>query len=305
MAVVQLKERHEAWAVSVIVPTRDRRVLLRRALDSVRGQTHPPNEIIVVDDGSRDDTVEMLRSRYPDVAVLQQEGSGVSAARNRGIACSRSPWIALLDSDDEWLPDKLARQLAALRKTPGAVVCHTDEIWVRNGVRVNPRRRHAKHGGHIFERCLPLCCISPSSILLHRSVLEDIGGFDETLPVCEDYDLWLRMTASYPVLLVDEPLLVKYGGHDDQLSRRYWGMDRFRIRALEKLLDSGGLAPEQRRAARRVLEDKVRIYAAGAQKRGRLREGRAYRAKLQRGLRGGHPVEPRTDAAAGDSRGNA
>lgn len=266
--------------VSVIIPTQDRRDVLCRALESVYAQTLPPREVIVVDDGSTDGTSEIVRHRFPGVVLLHQAPSGVSAARNHGIAYSSEEWIALLDSDDEWLPTKLERQRAALAEEPGAVICHTDEIWVRRGVRVNPKKKHAKFGGHIFERCLPLCCLSPSSILMHRSVFEDIGMFDEMLPVCEDYDLWLRVTARYPVVFVNEPLLVKYGGHDDQLSRRYWGMDRFRILAIEKILASNDLSPSQRRAARSALEDKVRVYEAGARKRGKLREAREYSAKL-------------------------
>ncbi len=266
--------------VAVIIPTRDRRELLGRALDSVSSQSHPAREIIVVDDGSVDGTAQVVAKRYPQVRVVRQEAAGVSAARNRGIARSDSDWIAFLDSDDEWLPRKLERQAHLLAGRPDALVCHTDEIWMRRGVRVNPRRKHRKPDGDVFERCLPLCCMSPSSILLHRSVLERVGTFDESLPVCEDYDLWLRVAARYQVALVNEPLVVKYGGHDDQLSRRYWGMDRFRIRALEQILATGGLSPEQRAAARRVLEEKVKVYAAGARKRGRLDEAHQYLAKL-------------------------
>ncbi len=267
--------------VSVIIPTRDRSNLVCRALESVYGQTTPPREVIVVDDGSTDGTAEIVSRRFPEATLLTSGGAGVSAARNYGISGSSGEWIALLDSDDEWLPSKLERQRDALARQPGLYVCHTDEIWVRRGVRVNPKKKHAKHGGHIFEHCLPLCCMSPSSMLLHRRVLDDVGLFDETLPVCEDYDLWLRITARYPVVLVDEALVVKYGGHDDQLSRRFWGMDRFRIRAIENILASAALSTEQQEAARRTLEEKVKVYVSGARKRGKLGEARAYGAKLE------------------------
>ncbi len=100
-------------------------------------------------------------------------------------------------------------------------VCHTDEIWIRNGRRVNARKKHGKKGGWIFQHCLPLCAMSPSSIMIHRDVFTALGGFDERLPACEDYDLWLRITARYPVLFTRQPLIEKYGGHDDQLSRKY------------------------------------------------------------------------------------
>ncbi len=269
-------------SVSVIVPTHDRHDLLHRALDSIGAQTQAPLEVIVVDDGSKDGTAAMLRREYPDVVLIEQAHRGVSGARNRGIEGSRGDWIAFLDSDDEWLPQKLARQHAALETDPTARLCHTEEIWVRNGVRVNPMKKHAKRGGRIFESCLLLCCMSPSSVVVHRSVLEDVGVFDEALPACEDYDLWLRITNRYPVLFIDEPLVVKHGGHGDQLSRRYWGMDRFRIAALEKLLAGVSLTVDQRAAAERVLAEKIEIYRAGAEKRGRHAEARRYGAKLWR-----------------------
>jgi len=277
--------------VSVIIPTHDRRRLLRRALDSVRAQSRPPEQVIVVDDGSRDGTAAMVRREYPDVELLRQPCRGVSAARNRGIEHATGDWIALLDSDDEWLPAKLERQLALLRQRPAERVCHTDEIWIRNGVRVNPGRRHAKRDGDIFRQCLRLCAMSPSSILLHRSVLEDVGLFDESLPACEDYDLWLRITSRYPVALVEEPLVRKYGGHADQLSRRHWGMDRFRVQALQKILAAGVLDGGQRDAAQRTLRRKLQILAAGAAKRGKHAAARRYLAAV--------PSAPRPEVDGG------
>lgn len=268
--------------VSVVIPTHNRASLLPRALLSVRRQTRPPEEILVVDDGSTDGTAGMVASEFPEVRLLAQRHRGVSAARNRGIELASCEWIALLDSDDEWRPEKLERQLAALSKRPDHRVCHTDEIWIRNHRRVNPRRRHAKYGGWIFQYCLPLCAISPSSVLLHHSVLDDVGLFDESLPACEDYDLWLRLTSRYPVLYVDQRLVIKYGGHPDQLSRTVWGLDRFRIRSIEKILEREDLADEDRQAALRTLVDKLEIFAQGAAKRGREAEADRYRQKLER-----------------------
>ena len=272
----------DTLSFSVIVPTYNRGHLLPRALNSIAAQTQTPLEVIVVDDGSTDDTIAILRREYPDVVILEETHRGVSAARNRGIQASRGDWIAFLDSDDEWLPEKLARQNAALVSTPTILLCHTEEVWVRNGVRVNPMKKHAKRGGGIFEDCLPLCCMSPSSVVVHREVLEDVGVFDESLPACEDYDLWLRITSRYPVVFIDEPLVVKHGGHNDQLSRRYWGMDRFRITALEKLLGSDSLNDTQRAVAERVCAEKIDIYRTGAKKRGRHDEARRYTVKLRR-----------------------
>ncbi len=270
----------EPATVSVVLPTWNRRELVARALTSVLAQSRAPDEVIVVDDGSTDGTAEALRKDFPGVVVLSQENRGVSAARNRGIEEAKGEWVALLDSDDEWLPRKLETQLGALSASPGALLCHTDEIRIRRGRRVNPMAKHDKAGGLIFERCLALCAISPSSALLNRRLFDAVGLFDESLPACEDYDLWLRVTSRYPVVYVDEPLLVKTGGHSDQLSRRYWGMDRFRIRAIEKILESGLLSESQRMAAEAMLARKIGIYAKGARKRGREDEARRYESKL-------------------------
>lgn len=253
--------------VSVIIPTFNRRHCLPRALDSVLAQTVSPLEIIVVDDGSDDGSDDLIRSDYPQIHYFRQYNLGVSAARNRGIAEARGSWLAFLDSDDEWLPHKLARQLALVASRPGYPLVHSDEIWIRRGLRVNPKRKHGKAGGNIFRRCLPLCVISPSAAMLRSDLFAELGGFDESLPACEDYDLWLRVCSRYPVAYVDAPLLCKYGGHDDQLSRRHWGMDRFRVRALSRLLRSGHLSHDQRAATWDMLQRKCDILAAGARKR--------------------------------------
>jgi glycosyltransferase involved in cell wall biosynthesis len=259
--------------VSVIIPSYNRCQSLPRALDSVLAQTRPAEEIIVVDDGSDDGTAAMLARDYPELTCLVQDNRGVSAARNAGIRAARGDWIALLDSDDEWLPQKLERQLQALQQarqsdSTAPLLVHCDEIWIRKGRRVNPMDKHAKAGGWIFERCLPLCAISPSAVLMARELLTDVGDFDEDLPACEDYDLWLRICSQYPVLYVDEPLLKKYGGHSDQLSRQHWGMDRFRVQALDKLLSAGGLDASQQGQATAMLHEKCRILRLGAEKRG-------------------------------------
>ena len=264
-------------SVSVVIPTFDRVALLPRALESVRDQTRPADEVVVIDDGSRDGTGEMVRCEFPEVRYLSRRQGGVSAARNQGIVAVRGQWIALLDSDDAWRPQKLERQLAALAAAPDHLVCHTDEIWIRDGRRVNPRLRHAKRGGRIFRDCLPLCAISPSSAVIHRSVFAEVGLFDEELPACEDYDLWLRITARYPVLLVDESLVEKYGGHADQLSRTVAGLDRYRIRALVKILEEGCLGSDEHAAAVATLVEKSRIWADGADARGRHEEAMSTR----------------------------
>ncbi len=282
--------------VAAIIPTRDRAELTLRAVASVLSQTRPPDELIVVDDGSRDDTVDGLRARYPATRVLQLDGRGVSAARNAGIGAATSEWLAFLDSDDEWLPEKLQIQLEALTAESEYRLCHSDEIWIRNGRRVNPGLRHRKQGGYMFRQCLPLCAISPSSVVVHRSVFDEFGLFDETLPACEDYDLWLRVCSRWPVLLVNRPLLRKYGGHADQLSRTP-ALDRYRIRALVKILDAGVLTADDLQATLEVLTDKLRVYLGGARKRQRWSEVRELEGVAERfGLLAGNG-QGRTDPA--------
>ena len=255
--------------VSVVIPVFNRKTCLKKALISTLEQSKHVSEIIVVDDGSTDGSSDMLKQEFPQIKlVVNQNNKGVSAARNAGIVQSRSEWIAFLDSDDEWLPSKIEQQMDYLASNPEMKVCHTEEVWVRNGRRVNQMNKHQKSGGWIYQQCLPQCAMSPSSILIHRSVFDDVGMFDESLPACEDYDLWLRICSRYPVLYKDEPLIVKYGGHDDQLSRKYWGMDRFRIKALTKILDENILGDEDKLATRSMLKHKIDIFNKGAAKRG-------------------------------------
>jgi len=267
--------------VSVIITTHNREALLPRALDSVFSQTRPADEVIVVDDGSVDGTGQMVKDHYPQARYLYQHNTGISAARNRAIKQAKGEWLAFLDDDDAWHADKLAMQLATIEQQPHSRLCHTEEVWIRNDRRVNPMNKHRKQGGWIYPQCLPLCAISPSSAMIHKSIFEAFGLFDEDLPACEDYDLWLRICAQQPVLFVDRPLITKYGGHDDQLSKKYWGMDRFRITALEKMLALDTLNDEYRQLTLQMLIEKISIYINGAEKRGKLEEASDYRQRLQ------------------------
>ena len=252
--------------ISAIIPSYNRQQRLKRALASVYQQTSPADEVILVDDGSTDGSCSGLEGEFPGLRVLRQPHRGVSAARNRGIVEARHDWIALLDSDDCWLPQKLARLRDAARGNPDFALYHSDEIWIRDGVRVNPMQKHRKHGGWIFQRCLPLCAISPSTVLMRKATLIELGLFDETLPACEDYDLWLRLCHRYPVHFVAEALVTRYAGHEDQLSRQHPLMDRFRVRSLARLLDTECLQPEDFAAARETLLGKLDILLKGAQK---------------------------------------
>jgi len=254
--------------ISVVIPSYNRRHTLERALRSVIEQTSAVDEIILVDDGSTDDSAAMTTQLFPDIKLIRQSNRGVSAARNRGIRAARHDWIALLDSDDSWLPHKIQSIREAALLHPGHVLYHSDEIWMRRGVRVNPKQKHRKSCGWIFKQCLPLCAISPSASVLRKSTLQALGLFDESLPACEDYDLWLRLCHRFPVHFIEQALIIKYGGHEDQLSRRYPAMDRYRVRALHRLLETELLSAEYFEAARATLRAKLDILRKGARKHG-------------------------------------
>jgi len=261
--------------VSVIIPTYNRGWIIKEAIDSVLAQDYTEFELIVVDDGSTDHTSDILDSYRNDIIVLSQKKKGVSAARNRGIAEASGKFIAFLDSDDLWLSQKLSVQMDFFNQTPDALICQTEEVWIRNGLRVNPKKRHKKPSGMIFEPSLELCLVSPSAVMIQRRLLDRVGGFDETLPACEDYDLWLRISCRFPIHLIDAPLIVKRGGHKDQLSSRA-GLDKFRINAIEKIIKSGLLSDDQSHTAVKTLKKKCDIYAAGCRKRGREEEALYY-----------------------------
>lgn len=266
--------------ISVIVPTFNRRESVQEALLSILDQQNVLEkiEILLVDDGSTDGTREAIGAFPGEVGYLYQEHSGVSAARNHGIRKARGEWIAFLDSDDLWLPGKLHAQMRYFSEHPEVPLCQTEEIWLRNGRRLNPRRYHKKPEGHCFPLLLERCLVSPSAVMARRGLFDTVGLFDEALPACEDYDLWLRIGCRFPLGLVEEPFVVKRGGHPDQLSATVSALDRYRVRAIVKLLRSGVLDPVQGRAARRILEKKVRIYAAGCRKRGKNGEAECVEA---------------------------
>ena len=267
--------------ISVVIPTYNRIALVERAIDSVLRQSIKPFDIIVVDDGSDDGTSEMIKKKYRSINLVQQQNSGVSAARNNGIKHAKGDWISLLDSDDEWTGKKLENQVDRLIKNPDYHFCHTNEIWIRNGVRVNQKKKHQKYGGYIFDKCLDICRISPSSTLFKKNILEHVGWFDTQLPVCEDYDLWLRITADYKILFVDELLIIKYGGHTDQLSQSVEGIELFRIKSLENLLANTELSPQKRNLAITMIIKKLNIYLNGLIKRKKQTEAEQVKEKIK------------------------
>jgi len=263
--------------ISVIIPTFNRKTVLSRALRSVLNQRLDTRnvsfEVLIADDGSTDGTEQEIRRDFPGVSYLRWETQqGPSFARNRAAESARGHWLAFLDSDDEWKPRKLQEQLNFFKAHPGYRICQTEEIWIRNGVRVNPMKKHQKHGGLIFEQCLPLCVISPSAVMIEKKLFTELDGFDETLPACEDYDLWLRVASRHPVGLLSKAHVIKYGGHADQRSREFPAMDRFRIHALEKIIASRTLTPEQTVQALTMLDQKTKVVLNGALKRENTQE---------------------------------
>jgi glycosyltransferase involved in cell wall biosynthesis len=260
--------------ISVIIPTYNRRAMLREALASVAAQRGASFEVIVVDDGSTDGTWQDLSNHdlsvhFDEARATRTERRGPAAARNYGIALARGRLIAFLDSDDLWMPEKLARQSLFMRNKPDCAISQTGEIWMRDGNRVNPGRRHRKRPGDIFIDSLRTCLISPSAAILRRELLDEVGGFDEDMAACEDYDLWLRILARHKVGLLDEPLTVRRAGHAGQLSATVAALDRFRILALAKLLTDASLDPARRTAAEEVMAEKCLIYSKGLSRRGR------------------------------------
>ncbi len=268
-------------SVSVVIPTYNRSVFLMESIESVFAQTIDDFELIIIDDGSTDDTRDLVLSLDdPRVHYEYQGNGGVSSARNLGVSFARAPYLAFLDSDDLWLPTKLEAQLNFFDKRSDISICQTEEIWVRAGRRVNPKRKHAKHSGWIFRECLPLCIVSPSAVMFRRSAFDELGGFDENFPACEDYDLWLRAALRYEIHTMPEPLIIKRGGHGDQLSMQ-WGLDIWRIKALEKILKDSLLPEEYRSLVTEEIRRRSGIVAAGAKKRGRDDLCREYERKME------------------------
>ena len=267
--------------ISVVIPTYNRGWIIAEAIESVLAQDFKNFQLIVVDDGSTDNTREIIRFYERDIILISQDRQGVSAARNSGIAAAAGRFIAFLDSDDIWQPEKLSVQVEFFNNHPEAFICQTEEIWIKNGLRINPKKRHKKPSGMIFEPSLSLCLVSPSAVMMRQSLFEIVGLFDERLPACEDYDLWLRVGCRHPVFLIDTPLVVKRGGHADQLSAEP-GLDKYRIQSLKKILESALLTRTQREAAAKILREKCAIYSLGCKKRDRFEEAAFYRRLASR-----------------------
>jgi len=251
---------------SVIIPVYNRTATLKTAIESVLCQTFKDYEIIIVDDGSDQSVAKAIRPYRPMVRYLRlEENRGVSFARNLGIKKSRGEYIAFLDSDDIWLPDKLELQHEAIKRS-GLKVCHTNEFWFRKDRFVNQGKKHVRYGGWIFDKVLDFCRISPSSVVIHRWVFAETGLFDENMRVCEDYDLWLRLCALFEVSYLDQKLIIKRAVTNDQLSDNIKHIEYIRAVSLARFIKCKKIDSSDKLAAVRELSRKADIIKGGIKK---------------------------------------
>ena len=263
---------------SVIIPAYNRAPFLKKAVLSVLSQTYSDFELIIVDDGSTDGTEKFISSVSDTrLRYFKQDNHGVSHARNRGIDASLGDFVAFLDSDDLWTTKKLKKTAEHISLFPEISIFHTEETWLRRGEKLGQKKKHAKPSGWVFKSALPLCCIGMSTSVVKKDIFSAIGNFDETFEACEDYDLWLRAVNIFEIKLIPEALTIKHGGRPDQLSVKTWGLDRFRIRALEKILLSKKLSRENYQSALDEITKKCKIFALGCEKRSKTSEAEYYR----------------------------
>jgi glycosyltransferase involved in cell wall biosynthesis len=250
--------------IDVIIPTYNRASVILNAIDSVLNQTYQDFTLYIIDDGSTDETQSVLQklANHPKICLIKQDNLGVSSARNKGIKSSHSDWIALLDSDDTWLPEKLETQVKYLKIHKNCRFVHTEELWIRNGIRVNPKIKHQKSSENLFIRSLDFCLISPSTALIRRDLLKEHAYFNESFTVCEDYDLWLKILCREEIGFIQKPLTLKHGGHADQLSTQFVAMDYWRIKSLVNLY-AYDLSDEKKIEIKKVIQKKSELLLKG------------------------------------------
>ncbi len=222
--------------ITAILPTYNRAKFLQSSIESILKQTYKIDEIIVIDDGSTDDTQKILKT-FKMIKLIKTKNFGVSHARNMGIKNTKNDWIVFLDSDDTWESDKIEKQVTFHLNNPKILISHTGEKWIREGKNIKYSKLLEKPSGNCFLQNIPRCKIAASSIIIHKSIFDDIGYFDENLKVCEDYDMWLRISYKYKIGLISEELITKFAGHS-QLSSSIFAIDRYHIYSLQKFLKS-------------------------------------------------------------------
>ncbi len=262
--------------VSVIIPTYNRVYILHKAIESVLSQTFKDIELIVIDDASTDGTSELVKSyakksKIPVIYWKNKKRLGPAASRNKGIKLAKGRFIAFLDSDDWFLPEKLEKQVKFFQQNLSYYLVQTEERWYKQGKRIFPKRIHRKAKGYFFHRAVRLCVVSMSTVMIKRELFKEVGLFDPTFPVCEDYEFWLRVSLKFPVGLIEEELVEKDGGRPDQLSATK-GLDYYRTLALIKIFKNcfSELTPEQKLLLYREACRKFRIFFKGALKYGNL-----------------------------------
>ncbi len=243
--------------ITAIIPTFNRADFLPKAIESISNQNYKIDEVIIVDDGSNDNTREILKN-YKDLKIISTKNSGVSYARNRGIKMAKNSWIAFLDSDDTWMKVKIKKQIDFHTKNPDILFSHTGERWVRGGKEIKYPKSLKKPHGDCFLQNTSTCKIAASSVLMNKSIFEDIGYFDESMRVCEDYDMWLRVSYRYKIGLIPEQLITKYAGHS-QLSSTIFAIDRYHIYSLLNFLDT-----DFKDEIKKEIEKKCNILEKGA-----------------------------------------
>lgn len=260
--------------ISVIIPTYNRAQFIRRAIDSVLNQTYKNFELIIVDDGSTDETEDFLDplKKAGLIRYLKRPNLGVSCARNFGVENATGTFISFLDSDDEWLPHKLQDQLNFLERHSSLRIVYGEELWIRNGKRVNQKKIHQKSGGWIFDQCVQQCLIAPSSVMMEKSLFLEMGGFDEQFMVCEDYDLWLKISSLFEIGFVSHPLIIKHGGHEDQLSTKFVAMDLWRLKSMQRILQIRNLNHDLKSIVVESMKRRGGILLLGFQKHGNARD---------------------------------
>ncbi len=251
--------------VAVVVPTYNCAQYLARALDSVTAQTYRSFQLFVIDDGSTDNTEEIV-GKFPSECVFEKQAhAGPAAARNRGIRISSSPYIAFLDADDVWLPQKLERQIKLLERRPEVgLVCSDCAVGGITEPDSSYFQRRAMPQSEVFERLVKDCFIVTPTVVVRRECLLAFGGFNEALGVSEDLNLWLKIASRCAIAFIPEVLAVRYN-RPDNLSAITSPEDACAsgIAALEDVIRScPQLNWQQRRAVERGLA--VRHYQYGS-----------------------------------------
>jgi glycosyltransferase involved in cell wall biosynthesis len=223
--------------VSVIIPAYNAARFVAQAVESVLAQSYRPVEILVIDDGSTDDTARVLEPYRDAIRYIRQPNGGPSRARNNGLAHARGELIAFLDADDVWLPDKLSRQVRCLEESPavGVVHCDTYNLDEQSGARSRRATPRDDFAGNCYARLFRGNQVTYSTVVIRRECLDRVGPMDERYTHAEDYDLLLRLARRFPFAYVPEPLAV-YRLHDTNATRNAWRLVSGELAVLQKTI---------------------------------------------------------------------